>query len=119
MSIAGLGRRKQTGSIAGIANCDVVADAKKRISLRKAQTKYFLVKAFSDGSYLLEPRVLVLPQAVSVRTLKMLQQSVARLKKGMASEAIDLTPFLADGGARCLSASGGPDARRQPSKIGD
>jgi len=38
---------------------DVAADAKKRINLRNARTKYFHVKALSNGTYLLEPRVLV------------------------------------------------------------
>jgi hypothetical protein len=55
----------------------VAADAKKRISLRNAKTKYFHVQALSNGSYLLEPRVLVPPQAVSTRSLKMLDKSVA------------------------------------------
>ncbi len=73
---------------------DVAADAKKRINLRNAKTKYFHVKAFSNGAYLLEPRILVPPQAVSARSLKMLDKSVANLKKGLASAPIDLTPFL-------------------------
>lgn len=73
---------------------DVAADAKKRISLRGAKTKYFHVLALSNGSYLLEPRVLVSPQAVSARTLKMLDHSVASLKKGMASAPVDLSQFV-------------------------
>jgi hypothetical protein len=73
---------------------DVAADAKKRISLRNAKTKYFHVKALSNGCYLLEPRVLVPPRVLSARALKMLDQSVASLKKGVASAPVDLTPFL-------------------------
>jgi len=96
MPTATLGRRKQTGGIAVIEHYDVAADAKKRISLRNAKTKYFHVKALSNGCYLLEPRVLVPPQAIPARTLKMLDQSVASLKKGLASPPIDLTPFLED-----------------------
>ena len=72
---------------------DVAADAKKRISLRHPKTKYFRVRALSNGAYLLEPRVLVPPQAVSDRVLKMLDQSAENLKKGIASPPIDLTPF--------------------------
>jgi hypothetical protein len=73
---------------------DVAADAKKRINLRNAKTKYFHVKALSNGAYLLEPRVLVSPDAISVRSLKMLDKSAANLKKGLASAPIDLSAFL-------------------------
>jgi hypothetical protein len=72
---------------------DTAADNKKRISLRGAQSKYFRVNALSNGSYLLEPRVLVPRDAVSARTLKMLEQSVGNLKKGKVSEPIDLAAF--------------------------
>lgn len=73
---------------------DVAADAKKRISLRRTKTKYFRVTALSNGSFLLEPRVLVSPQALPGRVLRMLDQSAENLKKGVASPPIDLTPFL-------------------------
>lgn len=73
---------------------DVAADAKKRINLRNAKTKYFHVKAFSNGAYLLEPRVWVPLEAISTRSMKMLDKSAANLKKGLASAPIDLTPFL-------------------------
>ncbi len=75
---------------------DVVVDAKKRISLRGAKAKYYHVRMLSDGSYLLEPRVLVPPAAVSVRTLKMLARSSANLKKGRASAPIDLSALAED-----------------------
>ena len=75
---------------------DVAADAKSRISLRGAKTKYFHVKALSNGCYVLEPRVLVSPHAIPARTLKMLDRSVAALKKGKASAPIDLSRFIQD-----------------------
>ena len=96
MSTAVLGRRKRTSGITVVEHYDVAADAKKRISLRNAKTKYFHVKALSNGCYVLEPRLLVPPGALSARTLKMLDQSVANLKQGTASPPIDLTPFLKD-----------------------
>lgn len=96
MSTATSGRKKTAGGIAIIDRYDVAADVKKRISLRNAKTKYFHVKALSNGCYLLEPRVLVPPQAVSARTRKMLDQAVLNLKKGLASPPIDLTDFLED-----------------------
>ena len=86
----------QKRRVAVIENYDVAADAKKRISLRNAKTKYFHVKAFSNGCYLLEPRILVPPQAISARSLKMLDKSVANLKKKQVSAPIDLTAFLED-----------------------
>jgi hypothetical protein len=75
---------------------DVAADSKRRISLRGAKWKHFHVKALSNGSYLLEPRVLVAPDDVSTKTLKMIEQSAANLNKGVASAPIDLTPFQED-----------------------
>ena len=51
-----------------VRNYDVAADAKSRISLRGARTKYFHVMALSNGSFLLEPRVLVAPDKIPART---------------------------------------------------
>lgn len=72
---------------------DVAADSKKRISLRHPKTKYFRVRALSNGAYVLEPRVLVSPDTVSPKVLKMLDQSAENFKKGIVSAPIDLTPF--------------------------
>ena len=69
-------------------------DTKKRITLRGAQSEYYAVKTFRDGRVLLEPRVLVPPQAVSKRVLKMLDRSAANLAKGKASKPIDLDRYL-------------------------
>jgi hypothetical protein len=93
MPAATPGRKRETGGLAVIERHDVADDVKKRISLRNAKRKYFHVKALASGCCLLERRVLVPPQAVPARTLKMLDQSVASLKKGLASPPIDLTPF--------------------------
>ena len=94
MPTATLKGQRGAGGITVVEQYDVAADAKKRISLRNATTKYFNIKALSNGCYLLEPRVLVSPQALPPRVRKMLDQSVASLKKGLASPPIDLTPFL-------------------------
>ncbi len=87
-------RSKSKAGVTVVQRYDVAADAKKRINLRNAKTKYFHVKALSNGCYLLEPRVLVPPQSISSRSLKMLNKSVAHLKKGQASAPIDLASFL-------------------------
>ena len=89
-----LQRPRQKRRLTVVEDYDVVADAKKRISLRRASTKYFHVQALSNGCFYLEPRVLVPPQAISARSLKMLDKSVANLKKGLASAPIDLAAFV-------------------------
>ena len=71
----------------------VTADAKKRVSLRGTKIKHFHVQARSDGSYLLEPRILVPPSAVSARTLNMLDRAAENFKKGKASAPVDLSEF--------------------------
>jgi len=75
---------------------DVAADTKKRVTLRNAQTKYYHVKALSNGSFLLEPRILVSPAVIPARTLKMLDKSAANLKKGLVSAPVDLSAFTED-----------------------
>src|ERR1017187_1133001 len=94
-----LERPKQKRRLTVVENYDVAADAKKRVSLRNAKTKYFHVKALSNGCFLLEPRVLVPPHAISARSLKMLDKSAANLKKGLASAPIDLAAQI--GRASC------------------
>ena len=84
-------RSKVKQDVTVLLDYDVVADAKNRISLRGANAKYFHVLALSNGSYMLEPRVLVPPDAVPARTLKMLNRSLANLKKGKVSPPIDLS----------------------------
>jgi len=96
MSTITLPRSKSKNDLTIVEHYDVAADAKKRINLRNAKAKYFHVKALSNGCYLLEPRVLVPPHAISSRSLKMLDKSVTALKKGHASAPIDLSKFLGD-----------------------
>lgn len=96
MSTLTTARKKAAGRSRIVGSYDVAADDKKRISLRNAQTKYFHVKAFANGSYLLEPRLLVPPEAVSAHTLRMLNAAAANLKAGRASPPVDLTAFAKD-----------------------
>jgi len=92
MATALKARKKKAGPTV-VEEYDVAADAKRRISLRHAKTKYFRVRTLSNGCFLLEPRVLVPPRAIPARVLKMLDQSAENLKKGVASPPIDLRPF--------------------------
>ena len=94
MSTATLKAIKAPKRVSILRDYDTAADAKNRISLRGAKAKYFHVKELSNGGYVLEPRVLVSPDAIPARTLKILNRSVAQLKKGKASAPIDLSPFI-------------------------
>jgi hypothetical protein len=91
MIVSTLSQRKQKNALTVVSHYDVAADVKNRINLRGAKTKYFHVKALSNGCYLLEPRVLVPPAAVSSRSLRMIGKSVANLRKGFASAPVDLS----------------------------
>ena len=94
MATATLKRSKPQKAITVLQDYDIAADAKNRVSLRGAKTKYFHVQALSNGCYVLEPRVLVAPAAIPARTMRMLERSVIALKKGKASTPIDLSPFI-------------------------
>ena len=93
MSTLAPSRPKANSRAKVVGRYDIAADAKKRISLRGAKTKYFHVKAFSNVCYLLEPRVLVPPEALSARTLRMVEASATHLQKGLASAPVDLKAF--------------------------
>jgi len=73
---------------------DAHLDVKKRITLRGAEAEYYAVRLFEDGHILLEPRVLVPPEAVSRKTLRMLDATAKSFKKGEASNPIDLDRYL-------------------------
>lgn len=71
-------------------------DSKHRVTIRGAQYEYYMVKEYSDGHLELEPRVLVNPNEISVKTLQMMDMAVENLKAGTASDPIDLSSFSAD-----------------------
>jgi hypothetical protein len=64
-------------------------DGKMRMTLRGAKFRHFLVKAYNNGSYLLEPKLLVSPESVSTKTLKMIDKSIENMKKGKVSKKIN------------------------------
>jgi len=70
-----LKRRKTKKGITIVQDYDIAADAKNRISLREAKSKYFNMKALPNGCYVLQLRMLVAPEAIPQRTLKMLERS--------------------------------------------
>ncbi len=73
---------------------DVHLDMKKRVTLREAMAEYYAVQMFDDGRIMLEPRVLVPPETVSKRTLKMLDKAAMNLKNGKVSTPIDFKKYL-------------------------
>jgi hypothetical protein len=76
-----------------IREYDAKIDSKKRLTLRNANFEYFHVQEMSDGIIILEPRELTAPFQVSANTLSMMDESVSNMKKGVVSEAIDLSAF--------------------------
>ena len=76
-----------------VSEYDAKIDVKKRLTLRGAKYGHYHVKEFQDGRIVLEPRELVKPFVVSRRTLKMMDSSVANLKKGLVGDSIDLSAF--------------------------
>jgi hypothetical protein len=81
-------------SISVVKEYNAHIDAKKRITLRGCEAEYYSVKLLNDGRIMLEPRVLVPPEAVSKRTLKMLDKSAKNLKNCVVSDPIDLDKYL-------------------------
>ncbi len=68
-------------------------DNKRRITLRGADHQYYNVKEYGNGCIILEPRELTIPENVSARTLKEMDNAVKNFKKGDVSQAIDLSDF--------------------------
>ncbi len=80
-----------------VSEYDAKIDVKKRLILRGARYGHYHVKEFKDGRIMLEPRELVKPFSVSRRTLKMMDSSMANLKKGLVSDPVDLSAFSTKG----------------------
>lgn len=77
-----------------IKEYDAHIDMKKRITLRGAGAEYYAVRMFNDGHIMLEPRVLVAPESVSKRTLKMMDMAANNFKDGKVSAPINLDKYL-------------------------
>ena len=82
---------------------DTTLDSKSRITVRwqskKSLFKNYHVKIYKDGHVVLEPRVLVHPDQISKKTLKMMDMAIDNYAKGNRSEPIDIDAMrkLADG----------------------
>ena len=72
---------------------DTKIDAKKRITLRGSRYEYYHVVEFPNGKIELLPRELKEPFEISREALHMMDLSMENLKKGVASEALDLSAY--------------------------
>lgn len=70
---------------------DTTLDTKHRITVRNASCLYknYHVRVFTDGRIQLDPRVLVDPQYISKRTLRMMDRAMNNFGKGIASDPVD------------------------------
>lgn len=68
---------------------DASLDARKRLTLRGAEFENYHVIQYEDGSYRLEPRILVEPHTLSRRTLQMMDRAIEHFDRGEVSEPID------------------------------
>ena len=68
-------------------------DSKKRLTVRGAPFKHYVVEIYSNGKVMLNPRVLIDPNTISKNTLKMIEKSMKNFKKGNVSESIDLDEY--------------------------
>lgn len=68
-------------------------DSKKRVTLRGAAYQYYNVKEYENGCIMLEPREMVVPDSISVNTLRDMDMAIENFKLGNVSEEIDLSDF--------------------------
>jgi len=68
-------------------------DSKKRLTIRGAKHSHFKVEVFSSGKVVLKPRILVDPQLIPRKTLKMIASSVKNLKAGKVSKPVNLKKY--------------------------
>jgi hypothetical protein len=76
---------------------DAALDNKKRVMIRGASFAHYRIEEYSDGTIFLRPRVQVDQNLLSKNTLRMLDKSVANLKKGRVSKPISLDEYADEG----------------------
>lgn len=73
---------------------DLTIDSKRRATLSGAEYDHYHMKRYDDGTIVLEPRVLVHPDAISEDLLQMMDDSMENFRKGVVSEPVELTDEL-------------------------
>ena len=69
-------------------------DSKKRMTIRNAKYKYYIVNTAPNGVVVLQPQKMVPAATISKKTLAMMDKAIANMKKGKVSDAVDLSMFL-------------------------
>ncbi len=70
-----------------------VIDNKKRLTIRGAKHSHYAVQVFKDGKIVLNPRILVDPNIIPKSTLKIIDNSVANMKKDKISKPLNLKKY--------------------------
>jgi hypothetical protein len=79
-----------------VSEYDAKIDVEEEADSAGARYGHYHVMEYKDGRIVLEPRELVKPFAVSRRTLKMMDRSMANLKRGVVSDPIDLSRVVVE-----------------------
>lgn len=74
-----------------VKDYNVHIDSKKRVTLRGARYQYYNVREFANGCIMLEPRELKVPDEISARTLKDMDEAILNFKAEKVSEPVDLS----------------------------
>lgn len=70
---------------------DTTLDTKHRITVRSAPKLYknYHVRIYTDGRIQMEPRILVDPKFISMRSLRMMDRAMKNISKDIVSEPVD------------------------------
>ena len=83
--------KRALGNARVTAEYDVKRDARKRVTLRSTPYEYYHATEYADGSVMLEPRELRIPDSISRRTLDGIYAAVRNLDSGVVGEEFDLS----------------------------
>jgi hypothetical protein len=73
------------------AEYDVKRDTRKRVTLRSPRHEYYHATEFADGTVMLKPRELRVPDSISRRTLEGIHAAVRNLDAGVVGDEFDLS----------------------------
>lgn len=80
-----------------VAEFDTKIDGRRRLTLPETGYEHYHVTAYDDGHIVLEPRELVAPHSVSVRTLAMMDRAMDEIDAGEIPPVADPIDLLSSG----------------------
>lgn len=83
--------------VQAVREYNVSLDSRNRLTLRGAEFENYHVVEYEDGSYRLEPRILVAPYTISRRTLQMMDRGMEKFGRGEVSDPVDPDDLLESG----------------------